>query len=85
MAQKKEPDKTFRLGRIKAAIWANRTEDGKVWFNVEPTRRYKEGDKWHDATTFGHDDLPIVALAINMAYEWIWRQKMPADPNPVEE
>ena len=80
MAQKQKPVNEIRLGRIRAAIWANQTEQRDVWFNVTVTRLYKEGDQWKDTTTFRRDDLPIVAKVVDMAYAWIWEHDVPADP-----
>jgi hypothetical protein len=85
MAQKKEPAKKFRLGRIKVAIWPNSTKNGEVWFNVEIVRSYKDGDEWQESTKFGRDDLPIVAKAADMAYAWIWEQEVKAPADETEE
>ena len=86
MAQKKdEPVHRIPLGRIVAAIWANKAKDGRVWFNVTITRSYKDGDQWKDTSTFGRDDLPMVAKAADMAYAWIWGQEVPADPDEATE
>lgn len=77
MAQKNKMNKPvhqIQLGRIRAAIWANTAKNGDVWFNVTVTRRFKDGEEWQDTTTFGCDDLPIVAKAADMAYAWIWGQ-----------
>ncbi len=82
---KKEPAKKFRLGRIKVAIWENQTKKGEVWFNIEITRSYKEGDEWQESTKFGRDDLPIVAKAADMAYAWIWEQDGKAPEVEAEE
>lgn len=79
MAQKKEPVHKVQLEHITAAIWANSTKEGRVWFNVTISRSYKDGDQWKDTTTFRRDDLPIVAKAADMAYAWIWEQKVPAN------
>ena len=83
MAQKKEPAHSFRLGRIKVAIWKNQSKKGGTWFNVEIVRSYMEGDVWQDSTSFGRDDLPIVAKAADMAYAWIWSQEcsVPTEPD----
>jgi len=85
MAQKKEPAKKFRLGRIKVTIWPNSAKNGEVWFNVEIVRSYKDGDEWQESTKFGRDDLPVVAKAADMAYAWIWEQAVPASSNGAEE
>ena len=81
MAQaKKEPVHRILLGNIKALIWENVTKEGRVWFNVEIFRCYRDNGERKDATTFGRDDLPIVAKAADMAYAWIWGQQVPANP-----
>ena len=86
MAQKKkEPAHRIPLGRITAAIWANETDNGRVWFNVTVTRSYRDGDEWKDTSSFSRDDLPIVAKAADMAYAWIWGHEVPADPDEVTE
>ena len=73
---KNKPAHEIKLGRIRAAIWENRTEDKGVWFNVTLSRLYKDGDTWKDTASFRRDDLPIVNKAIDMAYGWIWRREM---------
>ena len=74
MAENK-PVKTMRLGRIRAAIFRNPTDDGGEWYGVVITRRYRTGDKWADTTTFTRDDLPVVGQVVAMAYAWIWEQQ----------
>jgi hypothetical protein len=79
MAQKQKPAKTFKLGRTKAAIWANQSEGRDVWFNVTVVRLYKDGDQWKDTSAFRRDDLPMVRMVVDMAYAWIWEQEVPAN------
>lgn len=74
MEQKKEPVYRVTRGRIVVPIWENETNDGGVWFNTKPLRLYRDGDKWKQADTFRRDDLPILALAVETAYRWIWRE-----------
>ncbi len=82
MAEKKKPAHEVRLGRIRAAIWANQTEDTDVWFNVTVRRLYKAEGEWRDADSFRRDDLPIVAKAVDMAYVWIWHHQLAlSDPD----
>jgi len=75
MGQKKQTHE-IPLGRIKAAIWANQTENQDVWFNVTVSRLYRDNGEWKDTSSFGRDDLPIVTKALDMAYSWIWRQHL---------
>lgn len=71
----KKPVHEIRLGRIKAAIWENETENGSR-HNVSLSRLYKDdSDNWKDSGSFGRDDLPLVAKVADMAHTWIFQQK----------
>lgn len=67
---KSRPIHEIRLGCVKAAVWANETQNG-IRHNVTVTRIYKDGDTWKDSTTFGRDDLPLVTKVADMAHTWI--------------
>ena len=69
----KRPVHEVRMGRIKAAIWENDTQNG-ARHNVTVTRLYKDGDQWKDSTSFGRDDLPLVAKVADQAHSWIFEQ-----------
>ena len=64
-----------RMGRVKAAIWANETETG-IRHNVTVSRIYKDGDDWKDSTSFGRDDLPLVAKVVDQAHDWIFQSNL---------
>ena len=49
---KNRPVHEVRLGRIKAAVWQNETENG-TRHNVTISRLYRDDDKWKDTTSFG--------------------------------
>ncbi len=55
---KTKPVHQIRLGRIKAAVWANETSNG-VRHNVTFTRLYKEDDEWKDSDSFGRDEVVL--------------------------
>ena len=67
----KQPVHEIRLGLIKATVWENDTQNG-TRHNVTVTRLYKDGDVWKDSTSFGRDDLPLVAKLADMAHTWIF-------------
>jgi hypothetical protein len=71
-AAKVRPVHEVRLGRIRAAIWANKTDDGKLRHNVTFTRIYKDGEEWRDSTSFGRDDLFLVMKVADLAHTWIY-------------
>ena len=77
-----KPVHECRLGRIKAAIWANDTENG-TRHNVTFSRLYKdESNNWKRSESFGRDDLPLLAKVADIAHTWIFDQsKEAADTN----
>ncbi len=66
-----KPVHEIRLGRIKAAVWANDTEHG-VRHGVTLCRIYKDGNQWKETTSFGRDDLLVVAKIVDHANTWIY-------------
>jgi len=74
MSKKAKPVHNIRLGRIVAAIWANETDNG-IRHNVTLSGLYKpEGEDWQNSTSFGRDDLPLVAKVADMAHTWIFQK-----------
>ena len=65
-----KPVYEVRLGRVKAAVWANHGESG-VWYSVVFSRIYKDGDSWKRSESFSRDDLPLVAKVADRVHTWI--------------
>lgn len=84
MAQKNGPVKTFLLGRIKAKIWANRSQEHGAWFNTEIVRLYEKDGETKESTQFGRNDLPLVSKAGDLAFAWILEQEVPAKEGAAE-
>jgi hypothetical protein len=74
MAANKKPVATFKLGRIRAAVWENETDKG-VMCNVTIERRYQDGEEWKSSTSFGRNDLPLVARLADEAMMFIYRRQ----------
>lgn len=74
MAANKKPVATFKLGRIRAAVWENDTDKGVVC-NVTIERRYLDGEEWKSSTSFGRGDLPLVAQLADEAMTFIYRRQ----------
>ncbi len=72
-SEKVRPVHEVRLGRIKAAIWENERQNG-TRHNGTVSRLYKDGDEWKDSSSFGRDDLPLVAKVVDQAHSWIFGQ-----------
>ena len=67
------PVKTFRLGRIKAAVWENEGE--QKFYSVTFARTYvDEANNYHDTDSFGRDDLPLVAKLADQAHTLIFER-----------
>ena len=69
---KKKPVQEVRLGRIRAAIWENDTQNG-VRHNVTFSRLYLDDDgNWQDSASFGRDDLPLLCKVADRTHTWIF-------------
>ena len=66
-----KPVHEVRLGKIKAAIWANESERG-TRYNVTVSRIYKDGDEWKSSESFGRDDIPLVIKALDRAQDFMF-------------
>ena len=72
------PVHTVRYGTIQAAIWRNVVDNGNAsrpMYNVTFSRSYKDAERWKDTTSFGVDDLLVLAKVANDAHTWIWDRK----------
>lgn len=67
----RRPVHEIRMGRVKAAIWENETQNGPR-HNVTVSRLYKDGDEWKDSLSFGRDDLPLLEKVADKCHEWIF-------------
>lgn len=71
--EKVKPVHEIRLGRIKAAIWENETQNGTM-HNVTLSRLYKNGNQWRDSSSFGRDDLPLLSKVADMVHTWLFEK-----------
>lgn len=82
---RERPAHEVRLGRIKAAIWANTTEQG-VRYGVTLTRLYKdqESGDWRTSSSFGRDDLLLLGKVCELALVWIYEQNQTQNHDSAE-
>jgi hypothetical protein len=78
---KVRPVHEIRLGRIKAAVWANPTDNG-IRHSVTLSRIYKDGDTWKRSESFGREDLPLVAKVADLAHTWLYQQAQEGEARP---
>ena len=69
--KEQKPVHTIRLGRMKAAIWANQSQNGP-WYSVKVRRVYRNGDEWKQSDRLGRDDLLLACKALDQAHTWIY-------------
>ncbi len=73
----KKPVHEIRMGRIRASVWGNETNNGTM-FNVTFSRLYKDdNDAWANSSSFGRDDLPLLAKVADRAHSWVFDSMNP--------
>lgn len=83
-AKSNRPVHELRLGRIKGLVWRNETEVG-VRYSVTLSRLYLDKDEtWQTTTSFGRDDLPLVAKVADQLHTWIFEQSSQEAEAPAE-
>ena len=78
----KKPVHEVRLGRIRTAVWLNDTDNGPR-YNAQISRLCKDkNDQWKDSTSFGREDLPLVAKVADLAMVWMYEHPAAAEKKP---
>ena len=83
---KDRPVKVVRIRNVRANIWANPLPSGDFAYNVTFDRLWKEDDQtdgqgevikkgdWKQSTSFGKDDLLLLAKIADLAHTWVYRR-----------
>lgn len=72
--QNSGPTDRVRLFPVEAAIWMNYTQDGRAMYSASFQRSYKDREgAWKNTTSFGSQDLLVLAEAARAAYHLIER------------
>lgn len=66
-----KPLKTFRHRGISASVFENESEKGDLFYKVQIVRTYKDGKKFHSTPTFSRDELPLVILVTQQAFDFV--------------
>ena len=77
---KEKPVHEIRMGRIKAVIWGNETENGGFRHNVQIRRIYKDGEEWKQTNSFGLGDLPAAIRVLELAQSHVESQEVESQP-----
>ncbi|MBM4073627.1 MAG: hypothetical protein FJ271_32610 [Planctomycetes bacterium] len=84
-AASQKPVKTIRVRGISASIFANKAKtDGKdiTFHKLKLQRAYKNGEEWKHTESFGRDDVPVLQLVLQRAWEAMLEMK---NAQPTEE
>jgi hypothetical protein len=81
---KTRPVHEIRLGRVVAAIWENRTEQGDVRHNVTIAKIYKQDEQWRETQSFGRDELPLAMKVLDQCHTWIFAQRQQRANQPAD-
>ena len=79
MANQKPVDE-IRIGRVKATVWKNGTED-QPRYNVTFSRLYKEGDQWKSTHSFGRNDLLVLRKVADQAHSRLFELQQEEEPH----
>ena len=79
-----KPVHEIRLGSVRAAIWANPTQNG-VRHSVTLSRSYKDDTGWKKTNTYGRDDLPALEKVAELAQVWIFTREGAEFPQPPQQ
>ena len=75
-----KPVAEVRIGRIKATVWRNVTEEGHPRHNVTFSRLYKDGEEWKSTQSFGRNDLLVLAKVADLAHTRIFELRQEEEP-----
>jgi len=81
MTEKKKPANELRLGRLKAVIWSNDTENGERYnvqfkriYRIDEAERGKKDNGWRESDSFGREDILLLAKLADQAHTWMYEQ-----------
>lgn len=79
MSEKSSPIHSVKVGRVRAAIWENTSENG-AWHSVTFSRLYKDDSgAWKDSSSFSRDDLPLLMKVADQVHTFLFQK------NPEQE
>ena len=67
------PDSTGDGAEAPTRSRASRPQNG-TRHNVTFSRLYHDGEQWKDSSSFGRDDLPLLAKVADQVHSWIYQQ-----------
>jgi hypothetical protein len=79
------PIKEVRMGRIRCSVWRNNSAQHGTWFSFTFSLSFKDKDgQWRSATSFGVDDLLVLAEVARLARIWVEDEQQKERQKPRE-
>lgn len=82
MSNENKPIHRVRIGNIGAAIFENKNAEGQAFYSVQVNRSYRDGDTWNYTSSFGKDDLLVLAKVSDLAHSFIVERLRWKEPTP---
>ena len=80
-----KPVHEILLGSVRAAIWANITQNG-VRHSVTISRSYRVGNDWKKTNSYGKEDLLVLEKITELAQKWLYKyETIQPNQTPQEE
>ena len=70
-----KPAQVFRARGVSASVFKKQSGKDTPFFKVAIQRTYKDGDDFKTTSSFGRDELPLVAHVANQAWEFVLEQE----------
>ena len=78
-----KPVKTYKLGRVKASIWENKSADGHSFYAASFERSYRDSEgKWHNTKSFGLKDMLNL---IRLSAQTVWFMSFANSSRPKDD
>jgi hypothetical protein len=71
---KQKPIHEIKLGRVRATVWENSGEKG-TYCKVVFSKLYKKYNKWNDTSSFGREDLLLLAKVAEQTAFFLYGEK----------
>lgn len=62
---------------------AEKQSKSRVRHTLSVARLYRDGDVWKKSARFGRDDVPLLRLALDEAYQWLLEQQVAIDEKTI--
>ena len=66
-----KPVRTYRSGGISVAVFANKTDEGRVFYKFSFERIYQQNGKYKTTSAFSFTELPILIMLLTHAWYYI--------------